>query len=231
VLSANQLPGYSKVDKRLPPHPDSLDTGLMILSKYPILESKTLFYDDRNPKEIFSKKGALRAKIQLPQEGDNGKDYFYVITTHLDARICFSQAYVHKAHVPEIRQKQLSQLVEEFVKPLENEKVVLVGDFNVHCPSYASKFVPPHVFRLASKDDDSSEYSKLLTVLQPFQDLRQLGNIESEPTYQDGSPCLDYVFLLNTECDFSTFTVQKNWKDAEEVSISDHYGLSVDLLF
>lgn len=35
------------------------DTGLMILSKYPIVEQDTLFYKDRNPKEIFSKKGTV----------------------------------------------------------------------------------------------------------------------------------------------------------------------------
>lgn len=65
----------------------SSDTGLLILSKHPVLESETLFYRDRNPKEIFSKKGALRAKIQLPHKTADGKDYFYVITTHLDVGI------------------------------------------------------------------------------------------------------------------------------------------------
>lgn len=76
-----------------------------------------------------------------------------------------------------------------------------------------------------------SEYSTLLETLHPLQDLRVLGSIKSEPTYQDGSLCIDYIFLLNMECDFESFTVQKNWKDSEGVRISDHNGLSVDLKF
>jgi len=71
------------------------DTGLMILSRYKILESKTIFYEARNPLEYFSKKGALIAKI------DTGEAVVNVVTTHLDA------------HVPGVRELQLAQLMEE----------------------------------------------------------------------------------------------------------------------
>lgn len=53
--------------------------------------------------------------------------------------MCVSSEYsclTCKAHVPEMRQKQLQQLVEEFVTPVATEKVLLVGDFNVDCKRY-----------------------------------------------------------------------------------------------
>jgi len=91
------------------------DTGLLILSKHKIISSKTIFYDARNPKEYFSKKGALIVKI------DTGNFPLNVITTHLDA------------HEADVRTLQLTQLMTVLKSSLdfEKDKTILLGDINI----------------------------------------------------------------------------------------------------
>ncbi|ELR19761.1 endonuclease/exonuclease/phosphatase family protein [Acanthamoeba castellanii str. Neff] len=102
-----------------PPHWFQQDTGLLILSKHPIVSSKTIFFKERSVAEMVSLKGALMTKLRLSDEGP----HLVVITAHLDA------------HSLDIRLAQLKQIMTELVhKELaedEEARIVLGGDLNI----------------------------------------------------------------------------------------------------
>jgi endonuclease/exonuclease/phosphatase family metal-dependent hydrolase len=148
------------------------DTGLMILSKHKILSTKTVFYDDRNPLEYFSKKGMINVSslLNLNQQGgliakiDTGNSVVNVVTTHLDA------------HVPEVRVRQLTQLMQVLKDTidLEKEKIILLGDINIH----AGYVLMLSLFFLMRSDNGANEeFLNLQKVVSPLQDVRKLGGI------------------------------------------------------
>jgi len=175
------------------------DSGLLILSKFKIEESKSIAFSDRNPKEYFSQKGALRVKIRL-----NAEQCLYIITTHMDA------------HQQDCREQQLDQLVNELITPILGTKdpIVVLGDFNID----------------ASGKRDKKEFQTLVQKLQPLKEVREIASLPASSTYTDGFICLDHVFIHNVTFDHKSYTVNQDWKDVDGNLISDHYGISLDVI-
>lgn len=100
---------------------EGLNSGLMMLSKFPI-QSKDIFHysDAFGTAETLAKKGILGSKIELP-----GGKSIYVFTTHLQSS--------SKDEANAVKLKQLAEaktLIEKLSKD-DNAPVVLTGDFNL----------------------------------------------------------------------------------------------------
>ena len=91
-----------------------LSSGLLILSRYPIVESATVRYSRCSGFDCFAAKGAVMARIDLPWAGE-----IDVYDTHLNA-----------GGKDRIRDSQVMELMMFMVKHSTNRPVVLIGDFN-----------------------------------------------------------------------------------------------------
>jgi len=132
-----QIAVLKKGDRYLVTGPDSpgggkftVDGGLMILSKYPIIAASGFtFSDQAGVAEEFSNKGALYARIQLSPDRPELNCYVHVFNTHLAAGNARKQ-----------RQTQLNEL-REFIKKCtedpqnkgepDGNPVIICGDFNI----------------------------------------------------------------------------------------------------
>jgi len=97
-----------------------LNSGLMLLSQFPILKKRLLHYKRSHGVEKWAKKGVLGVKIQLPK----GKA-FYLFSTHLQASSKKKDNNVKISQLKEVR-----ALVKRFVGK-DKCPILLVGDFNL----------------------------------------------------------------------------------------------------
>lgn len=103
-----------------------IDSGLIILSKFPIIESDTIRYTVFCGVDSFAAKGSIYAKIQL-----DSKNHVHLFSTHL-------QASYQNGQEPTVvdvlvRQKQFDQLSAFMAtKVTDGYPAVLVGDLNVN---------------------------------------------------------------------------------------------------
>jgi len=198
------------------------DSGLMILSKYPILKTWSIAFTNRGATEIVNQKGALMAEIQV------GDKTVHVINTHLDAKSA------------EIRALQINQLCAEFLgkqlrlqgsgtelnveekqetKTQSDVACILVGDLNSNAMFKGNSDSKPVT-------ESPSEFLHVSEMLLPLKDARFEGAISYERTHALYNVCLDHVFVHKVNVDYSTFKTEKSWTDGNGVSISDHYGVS-----
>lgn len=104
-----------------------IDSGLLILSRFPIVDKEELIYkkflQDCSP----SSKGALYAKIEI------GGSYLHLFNTHLQANY-FHSSYVYKRGI-EVRMYQLKELRDFVARKTKdanpNDCIMVVGDFNI----------------------------------------------------------------------------------------------------
>jgi sphingomyelin phosphodiesterase len=122
-----------------------VDGGLLILSRFPIVESCFYPYTYGVLSDSLAEKGILYAKIKL---GDN---YLHLMTTHLQASYFDSTDY-HWNVSWDARYDQLHEvnnIVREILKhyyTYQIDKVLFVGDFNVDAQKY--KFKKPVLNKL-----------------------------------------------------------------------------------
>jgi endonuclease/exonuclease/phosphatase family metal-dependent hydrolase len=103
---------------REPPSYLSQDAGLMILSKYPIVETEFVSFSSYSWFDMVVDKGFLYAQIQ-----QSPTQKLHLITTHLDA---------HNREVKLSQVKQVSNYVTTKLKSCMNsEPIVITGDWNI----------------------------------------------------------------------------------------------------
>ncbi len=93
------------------------NSGLLILSKYPIIESEFIIYNNKSNYDYFASKGCLKVKIN-----DGQKDYL-IYTTHMQAG--------GRPIDNSVRMKQTEQLIDFIQKTSQNQNYLLIGDFNM----------------------------------------------------------------------------------------------------
>lgn len=97
-----------------------MNSGLVILSKYPIVDVQFYLYKQSNPLtfDIFSEKGILSAQIEI-----NGKN-IYIINTHLQSCDFYRYDRYAVLQLDELK-KYLTHL------RLRDAKYIVGGDFNI----------------------------------------------------------------------------------------------------
>jgi len=121
--------------------------GLMIISKYPIEDSRELIFDKGVASDGFVRKGVIYAKVKV------GSSYVHVFNTHMQA----SYGYEFAEHDPYslIRKKQIQQ-ISAFIAKIaldDHHPIVIMGDFNVNA------------IRKVDDPSDSKEYLEMVQSL------------------------------------------------------------------
>ncbi|PVV03688.1 hypothetical protein BB560_001822 [Smittium megazygosporum] len=157
-----------------------IDAGLLILSKYPILQNEFIQYARGVHSDALSLKGALYAKVQIPGQAENGtaaeqgdaaggdNNYtLHLFATHTQA----SYGQIDKAQKSiEVRAKQLATLSKFIISTLEKhqgsekEPVLLVGDMNVDSRAHVLGDYPYEIDERDGKES-SAEYLRMIDIL------------------------------------------------------------------
>jgi len=120
----------------------------MIITKYPIVDTKEIIFDRGSHSDLFVTKGVLYAKVKV------GSSYIHVFNTHLQASYGYEFDFVNNPYTP-IRHKQLKRL-SAFIDKLtskDNYPIMVMGDFNVNA-------------RAGPNDgSDSKEYTDMIELL------------------------------------------------------------------
>jgi endonuclease/exonuclease/phosphatase family metal-dependent hydrolase len=211
--------------------------GLMIISKFPIEQSKEIIFDRGTHSDMFASKGALYAKINIGSAHHDLK--VHVFNTHLQA------SYGHEFNVnnpyADIRKKQLEQLA-EFINQMtfrDKYPIILMGDFNVNA------------HRARGDPQDSVEYTRMVHHLhsefyQIVDVLKEFNGGVHPVTYEGkgiltgqdkqivGPQRLDFLLELRRTANDENFSykftnatvVPFHIRERMFKQISDHYGAS-----
>lgn len=111
-----------------------LDSGLVICSRYPVLESRFTPFMQSCRVDQYANKGILYAKLDSPV------GHLHVYNTHLQA------SYEEEYAIHPVRWSQIKQFVNEV--PLQsNDAMVVCGDFNVDINMEHNKDTMRHFFQ------------------------------------------------------------------------------------
>jgi len=180
--------------------------GLVILSKFPIVDTQELLFDRGSASDALVTKGVLYAKIQL------GHSFVHVFNTHLQASYGF-EFNDNNPYIP-IRLKQLRKMRAFIHKLTANDHypIMVMGDFNVNAR------------RTPEDGSDSHEYTQMLNALRSPQyeivDILKIHNKGKHPvTYggkgvlpnqapKIGGQRLDFILELKKDSSCHNFNYQ-----------------------
>lgn len=194
--------------------------GLLLLSKYPILETHTLTYQNATrllthglKADGFAAKGALHVRVLVDLPSQLAVDCF---VTHLDSQ---------SASVRRLQLEEFCQFVSRYQH--RDNPAVLLGDFNIAADASA---------------DSESEYSNLTASIDrlrsiPFVDAAHRVTFgpagSSDALAEDGGRRIDYLFYSNSANPAATQLARAQAKhlplldeQVPEGSLSDHLAVT-----
>jgi len=251
---ARQL-GFIYIHRAVPPPLFSrkfIDAGLLILSKYPILESDALLFKSGYQIDFYAAKQVIYSKIQVNENTDGN---IHLFTTHLQASYHDStdQANIFN---DKARRDQIIELMDFVKSKIENssELCLIAGDFNINA-------------RVTPRDasTESEEYKEMMQIFhQKFPDFDIKDQLKEQYgfhpcTYADvieqdskvvpretvlthtADHCteesIDYIIsiqkknITNSSLSIQESKVKEFFVDDLPVTqLSDHYALSLNLL-
>ncbi|KAL0487447.1 neutral sphingomyelinase [Acrasis kona] len=109
-----------------------IDSGLIIMSRYPILERDAIVFKKGRDIDGWANKGALSALIQIPTSADGSTPdlKFIVVTTHLQAEYDVKNPIYLELQVAQL--KELRTFLDFKHKQHPNVPIILCGDFNIN---------------------------------------------------------------------------------------------------
>lgn len=130
-------------------------SGLLLLSRYPIIYSNVFCYTDRSGSDVFASKGVIYAKIKT---GESPNEYIHFFITHMQ-----SHNYVNS------RQKNIKELLSFVSKIIADEidktksinPVIITGDFNVPANSNNREISSEYIFLTESIDSMCAEINSI----------------------------------------------------------------------
>jgi len=172
-----------------------IDGGLLILSRYPIVEQDRIEYPRGCHSDWFSIKGALYVRLDL---GDN--KFINIFSTHLQAS--YEDYPQPNTKDPNVRMNQillLSKFVHRKMKNHENEPCFLMGDFNVDAvrPPKSIEDLGWYTEKSELHDEEldvyahSNEFIALVNILK--------GNLEGVPEEYMTKEITDELLAKNSE--------------------------------
>ena len=182
-----------------------VDSGLLILSKFKLLDHVILQYTNGIKSDNLSAKGAICIKVEVLGQ------VMAIFTTHLQAS--YTLNLTESSDVVRIRQLQLHELNAFIRKTTQlNDHIIVTGDFNIN--ARATLFEYERLFRhIAMKDASLDVLKEHPITFYPWQ--YRFKGVPS-PKEQE---CLDYIFYQNLF--ISTVQVLK------DPLLSDHFGLEM----
>lgn len=203
-----------------------IDSGLILLSRYPIIESDRIRYTTGCGFDFFSAKGALYAKIQLDEN-----NHVHVFSTHLQA------SYSAADNIPtkdvKIRQSQFDQLSSFMAKKATDRfPVIVCGDLNVNsrCGTEYNQLIEH--FKIP-------DYDCCDTLLIQFGEhpVTHGGMILVDgPIPEENLQSLDYIYLFThknspIQAKFKSNVDEMICKEKHFTRLSDHYAVESEFNF
>lgn len=226
--------------KRLPPTTifsfEVIDSGVVVLSKYPILATDSLTYELNVGGDMMIAKGMLYVRIQT-----GPGTHCHVFATHLQAN--------HKGSYQECKTVRFSQLYAYVSllkrKATDGQPVILIGDLNVNAfapkSSESSKALTEYNRLIKTISIDSFTLTDALYHSEGSHQITYGIPDEKKLTPKDdlnSRQCTDYIFVYSRDdgqyvvdecdCNVTKFTVDGNKNFTQ---LSDHYGLSCNIRF
>jgi endonuclease/exonuclease/phosphatase family metal-dependent hydrolase len=253
LLQAAREAGYTFHARSIDPPLFSkkfIDAGLLILSKFPIVERDSYIYTLGHQIDSWAAKQVVYANIQL-----NQKQHIHLFTTHMQASY-FDSSTADNHKNDRARLCQVDDLCNFVHSKIHNSPfpAVVAGDFNIHALKTAGQQQQTGDYE--DRCVESQEYLYLINKLNkdsfscspahlPARDLLKEANNGNHPvTYADVCPrdmkpretvltdpvdhgsqlCIDHILFVDTvtNCSNRSITVKPFTTRVEEFFVSDH---------
>lgn len=189
-----------------------MGNGLLILSRYPVVEQKTIFFDHHTDWfEYYAHKGALMVQVETPA------GYVNVYNTHLGSG--------NKPNHIQNRKRQLSDLLSWIGKTSQKQPSLLTGDLNFN-PGSEEYGALVDWMREAFNDDAFDSYTRLHPAENGF-------TFYVDRSYKSGAlrhginERIDYIFALCAKENRSSLELKASEivLDNAHFPLSDHCGV------
>jgi sphingomyelin phosphodiesterase len=252
LLKTAQEKGFPYYAKSVNPHWLSgkfIDAGLVILSKYPILETDGMVYCAGNQIDSWAAKQVIYAKIQI-----SPTFFVHVFTTHMQASYFDNHQSINVVN-DKARASQVAEIA-EFVKCKTNGSpypTIIAGDFNIDSRGENSEYkymmdtlveAKPTIKDLLKEayNDHPITYGDFHEILHETDNKMVTIPRELHLTHKADHCCglsIDYIFMADTEAnqqnnviEVKSTKVEEFFVSAEQFTfsqLSDHYGISTTL--
>ncbi|KAL0476713.1 hypothetical protein AKO1_006160 [Acrasis kona] len=130
-----------------------IDSGLLILTKYPILDKDAIVFQEGADIDGWSTKGAISALVSVPTEDEHDEIKMLIVNTHTQAEYSTEDPKYY-----DIQRKQIEE-VRQFIikkhKQFPKAPIILCGDFNINARTSA----------LSTGEDSTEAYKTLVSRL------------------------------------------------------------------
>jgi len=225
-----------------------IDAGLVILSKYPILETDGMIYKAGNQIDGWAAKQVIYAKVQV-----SPTFFVHVFTTHMQASYYDNHASINLVN-DKARATQVQEMA-DFIKQKTDGSpypVLITGDFNIDSRGETNEYkymmetlvaAKPTVKDLLKETDHPITYGDFHEI--PHE--TEVGKTVTHPreihlTHKADHCCglsIDYIMLADTEVNQRENILEVTETKVEEFfvddrkfkfsQLSDHYGVSTTL--
>ncbi len=186
------------------------NSGIWILSRYPIIESESITFKNRHGVDAFSRKGALLVDLDV-----NGN------------RIQVAGTHLQNAGGAWVRHAQCVEFYERLLKPARKQGTpqIICGDFNI------DKAVNTESYKFMLATLDASDGALSGTQLYTYD--RMTNDLQTERgTRQD---LIDYILLRENGAWVNLVrrevrVIRSSWHPRHD-DLSDHYSVEAELTF
>lgn len=208
-----------------------MDGGVLLMSKYPIVLSDSIIYQDGTTVDDWAAKGAVYGKILLQQN-----DWVHVFATHTQA--CYK---VITSDLIRVRKSQLSELRNFIAKYANDQKpAFLLGDLNIDARIDGEYDFLTSNLQIPNKKlrdlcfETNGGHPITLGDLDP-NNGNPIDTVLTNPDDYGSKQRLDYIFMYETaegkamkhESYVKNFFVENK----HYVQLSDHYGITSEISF
>jgi endonuclease/exonuclease/phosphatase family metal-dependent hydrolase len=219
-----------------------VDGGLLILSKYPIVEKDGHIFTQGNQIDYYAAKQVIYTKLLLNEKSDGDHDYLHLFTTHMQASYYENDDKLNAIN-DQARMSQAKEMVDFVQKKIENSPypALLTGDFNINARRNRNNGVESSEEYVAMMDYIHSVFSgshfgiDLVRKRYGFHPVTY-GDVFVHPETEEVLPrervitnpvdhgiqeCLDYMILLDTQKNIDRRAVQVKDTKVEEFFNTD----------
>ncbi|KAJ3255797.1 hypothetical protein HK103_006055 [Boothiomyces macroporosus] len=190
-----------------------IDCGLVILSKFPFVETVFKCYGNGCHSDRYAAKGVLGACVEINSEK------VWVFTTHTQASY---QLWPELSDPAVMARTAQLRMLQEYIKSFKADKLLLAGDFNVNSFNENEEL-----------GEHAKEYIQMMDILKPLGVTDTVLELKGKHIHTTTRihehqhlelKCLDYIFYKNvkpTRVDINEF------RDGNEC-LSDHCGVELE---
>lgn len=210
-----------------------IDSGLMIISKFPILEADSIRYTAGCGVDSFAAKGSIYAKIQI-----DDKHHVHLFSTHLQAS--YQNGKDPTVVDVKVRQAQFDQLSAFMkTKATDHYPVVVVGDLNVNSrygDEYNSLLEHFTIPEYDCVDTLLKTYGEHPITFGPLVNGKVYDTVLAEPYDQGTTQSIDYIYLFShknspIKVDYKPKVNEMFVQNEKFVQLSDHYAVECEFTF